>query len=166
MSTGNRRSPAGAVGGIGWGILAGAAGATALNLVTYVDQAVRARPATDTPGQTVEALTSAVGVDVPGDPEKRANRLEGLGPLAGLAVGLGVGAVAGAVATTGRWSWMVATPAIGLGAMAISDATMTALKISDPRTWTPASVASDAGPHLAYGAVTAILLNRLLRAHA
>lgn len=39
------------VGGLGWGMLAGAAGATALNFVTYVDQAVRARPASNTPSR-------------------------------------------------------------------------------------------------------------------
>jgi hypothetical protein len=39
---------------------------------------------------------------------------------------------------------------------------MTALKISDPRKWTVGSVASDAVPHLAYGAVTAAVLHRAL----
>jgi hypothetical protein len=42
--------------------------------------------------------------------------------------------------------------------MAISDSTMTALKISDPRSWTRSSVAMDAVPHLAYGAVTTLVL--------
>jgi hypothetical protein len=151
------------IAGVGWGVIAGAAGATGLNIVTYLDQAIRARPATDTPGQTVEALAGAVGTEVPGDPEQRANRLEGLGPLAGLAVGLGVGAVAGAVRALGlRLPWPLAATAIGLGAMTTSDSTMTALKISDPRSWTAATVASDALPHLAYGTVTALVLRRAL----
>ena len=141
------------------GALAGAAGSTALNAVTYLDQAVRARPASDTPGQTVNALSDASGVEVPGGPEQRANRLEGLGPLSGLAVGLGVGAVAGAVyGLLRRLPQPVVATGIGLGAMAISDATMVALKVSDPKSWTPATVASDAGPHLAYGAVTTVAL--------
>jgi hypothetical protein len=151
------------VAGVVAGMLAGAAGATALNVVTYVDQAVRARPAGDTPGQTVNALSDATGIDVPGGPEARQNRLEGLGPLAGLAVGIGVGAVAGALrAYSIKVPKALAAAVIGLGAMAISDTTMTALKISDPRTWTPSSVAADAIPHLAYGAVTTTTLHLLL----
>jgi hypothetical protein len=153
------------IAGVGWGVIAGAAGATGLNIVTYLDQAIRARPATDTPGQTVEALAGAIGAEVPGGPEQRANRLEGLGPLAGLGVGLGVGAMAGAARAVGlRLPGPLAAVAIGLGAMTISDLTMTALKISDPRSWTAASVASDALPHLAYGAVTALVLRRALPA--
>lgn len=144
-------------------MIAGAAGATALNLVTYSDQAIRARPAGDTPGQTVNALSEVVGVDVPGGPEQRQNRLEGLGPLSGLAVGIGVGALAGALrgysVTVPK---ALAATVIGLGAMAISDTTMAVLKISDPRSWTPSSVASDAIPHLAYGAVTTAALHLML----
>ncbi|MGI8667347.1 MAG: hypothetical protein ACR2N4_15205 [Jatrophihabitans sp.] len=145
------------------GLVAGAAGATALNLITYLDQAVRARPAGDTPGQTVNALADTVGVEIPGDPAQRQNRLEGLGPLSGLAVGLGVGALAGVLRGFSlRTPRPLAAAAIGLGAMAISDTTMAVLKISDPRTWTPASVVSDAIPHLAYGAVTTAALHLML----
>jgi hypothetical protein len=39
---------------------------------------------------------------------------------------------------------------------------MAVLKISDPRSWTPSSVASDAVPHLAYGAVTTWALHLML----
>ncbi len=38
------------------GAAAGAAGATALNALTYVDMAVRGRPASSTPETTVERL--------------------------------------------------------------------------------------------------------------
>ncbi|MCP9968874.1 hypothetical protein LUX57_29935 [Actinomadura madurae] len=38
------------------GLAAGAAGTTALNLVTYLDMAVRGRPASSTPEQSVERL--------------------------------------------------------------------------------------------------------------
>jgi hypothetical protein len=145
------------------GVLAGAAGATALNLVTYMDQAARARPAGDTPGQTVNALADKAGIGVPGNADQRENRLEGLGPLAGLAVGLGVGAISGLLrGYTIKVPKAVAAVAIGLGAMGISDATMTALKVSNPKTWTPGSVAADAIPHLAYGAITTLTLHLLL----
>lgn len=145
------------------GVLAGMAGATALNAVTYLDQAARGRPAGDTPGQTVNALADTAGVDVPGNAEERQNRLEGLGPLAGLAVGIGVGALSGLLRGFSiKVPKAVAAVAVGLGAMAVSDSTMAALGISDPRSWTPSSVAMDAIPHLAYGAVTVATLHRLL----
>lgn len=145
------------------GALAGAAGATALNAVTYLDQAVRGRPSADTPGQTVNALADSTGVGVPGDADTKQNRLEGLGPLAGLAVGVGVGALCGLLrAYSIKIPKTVSPFVVGLGAMAISDSTMTALKISDPRSWTPSTVAMDAVPHLAYGMVTTATLHRLL----
>lgn len=145
------------------GILAGMAGATALNAVTYADQAIRARPAGDTPGQTVNALADTAGIGVPGGADERQNRLEGLGPLAGLAVGVGVGALSGILrGFSVKVPKLVAATVIGLGAMGISDTTMTALKVSDPRSWTPGSVAADAIPHLAYGVVTVLTLHRLL----
>ena len=41
------------------GALAGAAGTTALNAVTYLDIAVRARPASETPQRAVKAVAGA-----------------------------------------------------------------------------------------------------------
>ena len=46
------------------GAAAGAAGTTALNGVTYLDMAVRGRPASSTPEDTVDRLAEAVGVDI------------------------------------------------------------------------------------------------------
>ena len=80
------------------GAAAGAAGTTALNAVTYLDMAVRGRPASSTPEETVEKLAHAVHTEVPGDDETRSNRLSGLGPLTGIATGVAVGAVAGLIA--------------------------------------------------------------------
>lgn len=45
------------------GAAAGAAGTTALNAVTYLDMAWRARPASQTPEQAVEKLAERAGVD-------------------------------------------------------------------------------------------------------
>jgi len=47
------------------GVLAGAAGTTALNALTYLDMAVRGRPSSGTPEQAVEQAASKVGTDVP-----------------------------------------------------------------------------------------------------
>lgn len=152
--------------GLTSGLLAGAAGATALNLVTYAKQALQGTPSSATPDQAAEAVVRSVGAEVPGSPDTRQNRLEGLGPLSGLAVGLGVGALGGLLrAQTVKVPFAVAAAALGLGAMAISDSVMTALGITDPRTWTASTVVNDAGPHLAYGAVTVLALHRMLDPH-
>ncbi len=149
--------------GLTSGLLAGAAGATALNAFTYAQQAVRGTPSSATPDQTAEAVLDAAGTEVPGNPDERQNRIEGLGPLGGYGVGVGVGALAGAIRATGRKTpfWLGVT-GVGLGAMAVSDSVMAALGISDPRSWTPASVAQDALPHLVYGAVTVLALHRMI----
>src|SRR3954452_15704372 len=74
------------------GAAAGAAGTTALNMVTYLDMAVRARAASDTPERSIERVAGVVGVEVPGDTSTRGNRLAGLGALGGLLTGVAVGA--------------------------------------------------------------------------
>src|SRR4051812_32917314 len=82
------------IGPLGWalrGAAAGAAGTAALNAVTYLDMAIRGRPSSSTPEQTVEALADKAHVPIPGDEETRRNRVEGLGPLAGLGGGVAVG---------------------------------------------------------------------------
>ncbi len=152
--------------GITSGMIAGAAGATALNIVTYVQQAIKGTPSSATPDQAAQAVVQAVGAEVPGTPDTRQNRLEGLGPLSGLAVGMGVGAIGGALrALSVKIPMPLAPVVLGLGAMALSDSVMTAVGITDPRTWTPSSVANDAVPHLTYGAVTVLALHRMMDPH-
>lgn len=152
--------------GIIYGALAGAAGATALNAATYADQALRGRPGGSTPQATVDALADAAGTDVPGSGEQRDNRSSGLGQLAGYGVGVGMGALGGVLRAYGvKLPRVVASVALGLGAMAVSDSTMTALGVTDPRKWDPATVAMDAGPHLAYGLATVAALHRMIDPH-
>ena len=64
---------------VGWmlrGAAAGAAGTTALNVVTYLDMALRGRPASSTPANTVEKLAERAHLTVPGEGVTRASRLE------------------------------------------------------------------------------------------
>jgi hypothetical protein len=145
------------------GALAGAAGTTALNAATYLDMALRARPASSSTTQLVEEAADRANVSIPGDEDERGNRVQGLGPLAGIAVGVAVGAVAGlvhrALARSGRSVPAVAAvPLLGATAMALSDVPLTLLGISDPRSWAAKDWASDAIPHLLYGAVTYLVL--------
>lgn len=151
-------------GGAAIGAAAGAAGTTALNAVTYLDMTLRARPASNTPQDTVEKLTEKARVPIPGRDDARANRIAGLGPLTGLATGVGVGALLGLSRSAGwRPSLKVSILAATVGALVASNGPMTLLGITDPRKWALQDWVSDVVPHLAFGAVTAATLRGLDR---
>ncbi|MFY1696684.1 MULTISPECIES: hypothetical protein [unclassified Solwaraspora] len=141
------------------GLLAGAAGTSALNMVTYLDMVGRARPASSTPERSVGRLADTLHVDL-GDEQTASNRRAGLGPLLGYATGLGAAALY-AVAGPRRAPVWAATGLLAALAMAGSDAPLTLLKVTDPRQWSAADWASDIVPHLAYGLVAAAVLHRL-----
>jgi hypothetical protein len=144
--------------------LAGAAGSTALNAATWLDMAVRGRPASSTPEQAAERLAGKAGMEVPGDEETRQNRLSGLGPLFGSAAGVGVGVLLGLARSAGwRPPLAVETVVAGAAVMATSDGTMTALGLTDPREWDAKTWVTDLVPHLVYGAVTALGVRALDR---
>jgi hypothetical protein len=144
------------------GAVAGAAGTTALNAVTYADMSIRGRPASGAPAEVVERAADRAGVTVPGQGASRGNRLSGLGALAGIGTGVAVGAAYGITRALG---WRVPAVAGALltaaAAMAGSDGPMFALRVSDPREWGAIDWASDVVPHAAYGAVTAVTLAAL-----
>ena len=145
-----------------WGAAAGAAGTTVLNAVTYLDMVLRGRPASTTPEQTVEAISDAIGVPVPGEGDARDARVSGLGALSGIAAGVGSGVLYGALraagAGTGRGTGTAAATALALLA---GNGPMTALKVTDPRRWSSADWLADVVPHLAYGVVTAAVFGGL-----
>ena len=143
------------------GAAAGAAGTTALNGMTYLDMAVRGRPTSSTPEDSVDRLAEVAGLDIPGDGEARQNRLSGLGALTGLVTGVSVGALAGLLTARLRVPLPALSVLVGAAAMAGSNASMTALGVTDPRTWDATSWLADAIPHLAYGGVTAAVLTAL-----
>jgi hypothetical protein len=146
------------------GALAGAAGTTALNAVSYLDMVWRGRAASTTPSDSVERLAERAGVTIPGTEAQRGNRVEALGPLLGIATGMGLGAVLGAAGALGVRTGPVRSVAVAsLAALLVSNVPMTALGVTDPRTWSAADWVSDIVPHLAYGAVTGHLLEHLPR---
>lgn len=144
------------------GAAAGAAGTTALNAVTYLDMAVRGRPASSTPEQTVQAIASAAGTHIPGDEQTRHNREQGLGPLTGIAAGVGTGVLYGLLARRWRPGLVPGAAVAGLVAMLAGNGPMTVFGVTDPRTWPVSSWISDVVPHLAYGVVTAATFDALL----
>jgi uncharacterized membrane protein len=137
------------------GAAAGAAGTTTLNTVTYLDMALRGRPASDAPERLVGRLADEAGVALPGNRTQRRNRLAALGPLSGIGTGVGLGALAGVLRGAGvRLPTAVGGPLLGLAAMVASDAPMAVLGVSDPRTWSTVDWVGDVVPHLAYGFAT------------
>ncbi|GAB2867349.1 hypothetical protein GCM10027176_81280 [Actinoallomurus bryophytorum] len=147
------------------GLLAGGAGTTALNAVTYADMALRGRPASEMPEHLVEAITERAGIE-PGDEGTTPGRRQGLAGLLGIATGLGVGVaygLAGGAHTPRRAA--AGTIALTVAASLASDAPATVAGLTDPRTWTAGDLLADLVPHLAYGAVTAITYDRLTRRH-
>ena len=146
------------------GAAAGAAGTTALNTVTYLDMALRGRPASSTPERTVDTLAARTGLTIPGDEDTRRNRLSALGALTGIVAGVGVGTVLGAVRAAGwRTGFLGTGVAAGTGALLVGNGPMTVLGVTDPRSWSGTDWVSDVVPHLAYGAVAGGVLQRLTR---
>lgn len=141
------------------GAAAGAAGTTALNAVSYLEMAVKGRPASTTPQDTVEKFAHVAQLTIAGSDEVRKNRIAGIGPLTGLIVGVGVGALLGLSRSAGwRPGPVVSGMAATVGALIGGNVPMTVLKVTDPRTWTAKDWASDIAPHLAYGLVVAATL--------
>ena len=148
-------------GTVGWvlrGAAAGAAGTTALNVVAYLDMAVRGRPASSTPENTVEKLADAAHVPIPGEGVTRASRVEGLGALTGLVAGIGVGGLLGLARASGFRAGTLLTT---LTVLLSTNAPMTVLGVTDPRTWSAVDWLSDLVPHLAYAAVVTTTMDAL-----
>ncbi|WP_030603983.1 hypothetical protein [Streptomyces achromogenes] len=138
------------------GCAAGAVGTTVLNAVTFADIALRGRPSSQAPAQTVDKIAGGVGCPVPGAGEVRENRLSGLGGLSsGIAGGVGTGVVVSLARHAGlRPPWWLGGLATGALAMTATDLPMARLGVSDPAGWSVTDWVSDAVPHLLYGLAT------------
>ncbi len=94
------------------GLVAGALGTVALNVVTYLDVTLRGRPTSSVPADTAGRLADAAGVDLGGD-EAAQSRRTGLGALFGYVTGLGIGLLYGgsghdwprSPSPSPPWSW-------------------------------------------------------------
>lgn len=138
------------------GLAAGAAGTTALNAVTYLDMALRGRPASDSPERTIRRAEDVTDFSVPGSGRGVDNRRSGAGALLGIASGLAAGLVHGALRERFRTTPLPLLALVTTAtANAVSVVPMSALGVTDPRSWSTSSWLSDLVPHLAFGAVTA-----------
>ncbi|WUH89025.1 hypothetical protein OG900_02020 [Streptomyces sp. NBC_00433] len=147
------------------GAAAGAAGTTALNIVSYADIALRGRPASSTPEVTLRKLAAKLHVRIPGEGQTLENRVAGLAPLTGFASGLAMGAVLGLARSAGwRPSKAPEYAVAAIGALIGTNGPMTVLGVTDPRTWSASDWVSDIIPHLAYALVTTAVLDRMYAA--
>ncbi|MFC4017472.1 hypothetical protein ACFOW4_05870 [Micromonospora sp. GCM10011542] len=144
------------------GAIAGAVGSAALNMVSYLDIALRGRPVSSTPELTAGRLANIAHLDL-GPEDRAANRRSGLGPVLGYGLGVSAGIAFALYANGRRQPLPLATGLLGAGVMTISDSTFAALRISDPRTWRRSDWLSDIVPHLAFGMAAAATWNRLRR---
>ena len=146
------------------GAVAGAAGTTTLNVITYLDIAVRGRSTSTTPEHTVEALARLLHLTVPGSGDVLANRISGLGALTGYAAGIGMGLVLGLANALGwRPGLLVAALVATVLALVGTNGLMTVLGVTDPWTWGFVGWISDVIPHFGYGIVTALVLHYFYR---
>jgi hypothetical protein len=144
------------------GAIAGAVGSTALNVVSYLDMALRGRPASSTPERSAGRLADIAHLDL-GPEARAANRRSGLGPLLGYGLGIGAGVAFALYAGGRRQPLPLGTGLLGAGVMTMSDGAFTALGITNPRTWGRGDWLADIVPHLAYGLTAAATWNRLRR---
>ena len=144
------------------GIAAGAVGTTALDAATYADMAMRGRPSSSIPAQSVEKLAGQTGVEIPGEGETRENRVGGIGALLGIGTGISAGVAASFLGpVVRRVPLPVAGVLIGGMAMAGSDVPLVQMGLTDPSSWSTSDWLSDALPHLAYGVAAVWTLRAL-----
>src|SRR5258708_20001432 len=87
--------------GAAMGAAAGAAGITALYVVTYTDMAIRGRSPSGDPASEIERLAEKAHIAMPGDEDTRQNRLTAAGALAGIGVGVAIVAAYGVARPAG-----------------------------------------------------------------
>jgi hypothetical protein len=147
------------------GVLAGAVGTLALDAATYGDMAVRGRPASDLPAQTLHAMLEQNNIAASGegpDTERAHNRESGLAALGGYAVGVSVG-VAYAIGSPllRHLPAMMRVFAVGGAAMVAGNVGPVLAGTTNPADWGASGWIADAVPHLVYGLVTVTVFDAI-----
>jgi hypothetical protein len=157
------------------GAAAGAAGTAALNATTYADIAIRGRPPSQLPVQTVEKLSEKAGIQIEPDgageagEQKLENRKRGIGALLGYFAGMGVGMLYGLFRSGVNPPLPLAAAGLTLAVMAAGDGPPTVIGATNPRQWSRADWIADIIPHFVYGLVAAAAYEAFAsgrRAHA
>jgi hypothetical protein len=147
------------------GLVAGAAGTLALDLVSYGDMLLRGRPASTLPSTVVQKLASGLGVRAlasdGGDASK--NRRSAAGAILGYGVGLGSGIGYALLRPAVReWlPWPIAGVIVGAATLVVSEGSATWLGATDWSTWSIADWISDIVPRTIYGLTVAAVYEAL-----
>lgn len=143
------------------GLLAGAVGTLALDVVTYGDMLLRGRPSSGIPAEVADRLARRAAVPL-GEGEKRDARTQAAGALMGYGTGVAAGAAYGLL-RRGRppLRSALAGPLLGAAVMAGANVPAASLGLTDPTSWDTASWLSDIVPHLVYGLTTAAVYRAL-----
>jgi hypothetical protein len=146
---------------LGLGVIAGAAGTLALDVATYLDMAIRGRAASDVPADLAGELMDSLGVRL-GSGDTAAHRRSALGALFGYTTGIGLSVLYGVLRPRLEDVPLpISAAAVGLGAMALSDATAIAYDVTNPAEWGVMGWASDIFFHLIYGYITVAVYEAL-----
>jgi hypothetical protein len=149
------------------GLVAGAAGIAALDIFTYADMLLRARPASSLPSTVTQKLAETAGIGALANTEGEApkNRRSGAGALLGYGVGLGAGIGYALLrpAVRGWLPWPVAGVILGAATLVASEGSATALGATDWSTWSAAAWISDIVPRAVYGLTVAAVVDRFDR---
>lgn len=138
------------------GLMAGGAGTAVLNIVTYLDMAIRGRPSSDVPAKVVDELSRKSGIsleELSAGQDQTTNRRSALGALMGFTSGLMWGALYGVTAPVLRdiASPVARSAGLGVAVMASNDIPAIAMGATDPTEWGLRGWMADVVPHLAYG---------------
>jgi hypothetical protein len=146
------------------GLAAGAVGTLFLNAATYLDMAVRGRPASPLPEADVEIAARKAGISLGDDEQTATARKQGIATLMGYAAGLAGGvALAAARPAVDDVPWPVAALGTGVAVMVAANAGSVAAGTTDPRAWSPADWMADVVPHVVYGVGAVLTLDALER---
>jgi len=147
------------------GAIAGATGELALNVVSYADMLVRARPSSTMPGKVAGRMADIAGVELaqPGERAEIAEaRKEASGALLGYGMAVGTAVAYAMLRRAGlRLPVPIGGVLMGGAAMAVSDSAATALGVTDPTTWGVSGWLGDIIPHVAFGIAAAATLERI-----
>lgn len=147
--------------GISAGLLAGAAGATAKNAVSYLDQIVSDDAPPSSPNSATVAKSASAAATVATEQAPSGNRATALGALGGLGIGAVVGAIAGALRGSNATPNPVVAALLTGGAAMVAGDGIAAIT-GAPKARSGTNLGRDAIAHLAYGAVTGIALHKML----
>ena len=144
------------------GVIAGATGELALNVASYADMVIRARPASSMPGKVAGRMADLAGVELsrPGERAEIAEtRKEASGALLGYGMAVGTAVSYALLRRAGmRLPVPIGGVLMGGAAMAVSDSVATAIGATDPATWGVSGWLADVIPHAIFGVATAATL--------